>query len=374
MNNLIIKTELLKDIGSKILFAIDTEEKSVVTDTLQIRAKDGILEMCVTNGEYFVRVSINNTEGDLFATVNAKVFLKLLSMITTDTISLSVNDTVLIIKANGTYKLPIVFEGKDVYTLPEITITNKISTANISSSTLKSILQYNSKEFLKNNKITRNYVQELYYIDSEGAITFTNGACVNNFSVSTNFKVLLTQKLVKLFKLFTSDFVSVSLGSDIENGVTLSKIQFISNNIEITSIIPNPDELVSKIPVTAIRDRAYKDYPYTVSLDKSNILAACNRINILSSDSSVENIYSLFEFTDGKLYLYDMRKENKEEVAILKKNVDNFEYSFMINLEEFIISLNVCESDVLVFSFGDKSALVINDKNIRYILPEAVLD
>ena len=47
--------------------------------------------------------------------------------------------------------------------------------------------------------VVSNPIQRLYYMDERGAVTFTSGACINNFTLEKPVKILLNNKLVKLF-------------------------------------------------------------------------------------------------------------------------------------------------------------------------------
>ena len=198
---MILRIEEMQDACSKILAAVDSNNLSVLTETLQIKTEDNQLFISVTNREYFAKVSIAiDTNVDFHATVNANLFLKLISQITTETIEMTLIDNCLVLKGNGTYKLPLIFDGDTLLELPEIKIYNPTVNFVIDSEHLLSILQYNSKEITKGS-VTKP-IQRLYYMDEKGALTFTTGACVNNFTLDQPVKVLLNDRLVKLFKLF----------------------------------------------------------------------------------------------------------------------------------------------------------------------------
>ena len=53
----------------------------------------------------------------------------------------------------------------------------------------------------------------MYYVDNEGAITFTSGACVTKFDLAGDIKLLFNQRLVKLFKLFKNTKVHFTVGN-----------------------------------------------------------------------------------------------------------------------------------------------------------------
>jgi hypothetical protein len=203
---MILRIEEMQNACGKFLAAVDSNNLSILTETLKIKTEGRNLYISVTNREYFAKVRIEiDTEVEFHATVNANLFLKLISQITTDTIELNIVDNSLVLKGNGTYKLPLIYDGDKLLELPEINIYNPTVNFVIKSETLLSILQYNSKELTKG--VISKPVQKLYYVDELGAITFTNGACVNSFSLTQPIKVLFNNRLVKLFKLFKDFFL-----------------------------------------------------------------------------------------------------------------------------------------------------------------------
>src|SRR5574344_1393384 len=138
---MILRIEDLRGPCSTILTAVDSNEISQLTETLELKVKNNRLLMSVTNKEYYVRVAIDiGSDFDFHATVNANLFLKLIAQTTTDTIEFQVEGNSLIIKGNGRYKLPLIFEDDKLLELPEITLNNVTSEFNISGSILNSIL------------------------------------------------------------------------------------------------------------------------------------------------------------------------------------------------------------------------------------------
>ena len=143
---MILRSEDLKALCTKILSAVDSNELSIVTETLQLKTEGQFLFVSVTNKEYYAQVKVDIDEVvEFHATVNANLFLKLISQITTDTIELIVKENSLIVKGNGTYNLPLIFDGDKLLELPQIVINNPTCELNITSDILNSILLYNSK-------------------------------------------------------------------------------------------------------------------------------------------------------------------------------------------------------------------------------------
>ena len=265
---MIIKTENLKNVSQTILTAVDSNELSILTETLELIVKDSVLYMNVTNREYYasVKLKIDYTE-EFHATVNANLFLKLIAQLTTDTVEFNVNNNNLEIKSNGNYKIPLIYDDEKLLELPKINIDNVTNAFDIDSSVLISILQYNSKQL--NVGVISKPVQKMYYVDEEGAITFTNGACINSFKLEKPVKMLLNNRLVKLFKLFKDKTVHFTMGYDsISDEIVQTKVRFASDDVDITAILSCDDTMISSVPVTAIRSRANNNYPYSINLNK----------------------------------------------------------------------------------------------------------
>ena len=172
---MIIRVDSFQEACKNILAAVDSNSLSMVTETLQLKTIDNTLYLSVTNREYYAEVKFElKTAEEFHAAVNANLFLRLIAQITTETIDLSIVDNTLVIKGNGTYKLPLIFDGEAMLELPKIEIMNPTVEMKISSENLLSILNYNSKELVKGT--VARPVQNMYYVDEKGCITFTTGA------------------------------------------------------------------------------------------------------------------------------------------------------------------------------------------------------
>lgn len=377
---MIIRSEKFQDICSKILPAVDSNETSTLSTTLELITENKVLYINVTNREYYVQVKLNLDEDiDFHATVNANLFLKLISQITTDTIELAVDETNIKIKGNGNYKLPLIYDNTELLKLPKIEIINETSSFNIKSEVLKSILQYNSKELTKG--VASQPVQKLYYVDECGAITFTSGACVNNFTLDAPVKLLFNNRLVKLFKLFDSDNVKFTLGYDeIAEDIIQTKVRFETDDITISAILSCDDTLLKRVPVAAIRSRAnVENYPYSITANKELLLQAINRLSLFSSGIGGKEIikpYITMEFSKDNVVIYDVNKENKETL-FFDASASNFDssqpYEVIIDLTELKTTLETCAEAYLNINFGDDSAIVISRQNIHNVIPQCSL-
>lgn len=372
MNSLILKRELFQKYCTDILSAVDSNELSILTETLELKTLNNTLVMSVTNREYYAKVIIPiENVLELQATVNANLFLRLIAQISTPEIELSVTDNFLVVKGNGLYKLPLIFDGDSLLELPEININNVTATFELDSEILLSILNYNSKQ-LSIGTISKP-VQKLYYVDGKGAVTFTSGACVNSFELPENIRILLNGRLVKLFKLFKGKGVKFTLGYDnLTDDIIQTKVRFESSDISITAILSCDDTMLNSVPVEAIRGRASAYYPYTVNLSKDALLKTISRLMLFSGSASKELVsYSTFEFEKDKVTIYDSKKENKETLSYNNENSNIEEtYKTIVDLAELKGVLESCSEQYVNINFGDTEALILTRGHVVNIIPE----
>ena len=366
---MIIESEKLKDVSQKILTAVDSNELSVLTETLELKTLGNFLFMNVTNKEYFASVKLNlNNPEEFHATVNANLFLKLIAQITTNDIELKVDGNALIVRGNGEYKLPLIYENGELLNLPEIQIINKVKEFTINSDILGSILTYNSKELLRGT--ISKPVQKLYYIDEQGAITFTSGACVNSFTLSEPVKILLNNRLVKLFKLFDNCEVKFTLGYDaLSDEIIQTKVCFETDNIKLTAIISCDDTLLNSVPVNAIRNRANSEYLYSVTLDKNSLAQTLSRLLLFTSAKNTLKPYSLFKFDRDRVTIWDSDKDNHEDIVYVGSGLNDI-YEATLDIMDLKAVLDTCSEQYVTINFGNHQAIVLSRGNIKNIIPE----
>lgn len=373
---ILLKTSDIKKSASDILAAVDSNELSVVTETLELKTVGTEMFLNVTNKEYYAQVKINVGECDAFhATVNANLFLKLVSQITTEYIEFSTNDTSLIVKANGTYKLPLIYDNDKLLELPEIAINNPTLSFDMSGDILTSILNNNSKELTKGT--ISKPVQRMYYVDELGCITFTSGACVNNFTLPQPCKMLFNNRLVKLFKLFKNETVKFTLGYDaISDEIIQPKVKFESSRIVIISVLPSDNSLINSVPVSAIRGRANALYPYSVTFNRDGLLQTINRLMLFNSGyGSKESLkpYITFEFSADSVNIYDVNKDNCEKINYVNNDTGfaaETTYTGIFDSSDLKITLENASEQYITLNFGDGQAAVLSKGYVQTILPE----
>ena len=369
---MIIRTELLQDSCAKILNAVDSNVLSAVTETLEISASQNMFTLAVTNREYFVEVKREIELNEEFhATVNATLFLKLISKVTSETIELTSDGNSLHIKCNGNYKLPLIYDGDTLMTLPRINIEEVNETVDIESTTLQTIVNYNSKELSKGT-ISRA-VQRLYYMDKDGAVTFTTGACVNQFNIDMTSKLLLNDKLVKLFKLFKDTKVKMTVGHNrVGDNSFVNVAKFEAPGIEISAVLNSDEKMFVEFPVAAIRGRANVVYPVSVSVNKDALMQAIDRLMLFIHNGGNDAAFSIvrMNFTAEGVNISDQMGINTE-LILYSKPVETMEpYSALIDSNDLTKTLQSCTNQIVTINFGNNEAFTLAEGVVRWVLPE----
>lgn len=370
---MIIKSEKLKEVSKKILTVLNNTEFSNDEEALQLKTINNMLYLRISNSEYYASIKLDiEYPEELNATVNAPLFLKLINQITTEDVDLSLTERYLIVKGNGKYKLPLIFVNESMRELSEIAIKNVTSSMNISSDILLNILQYNSKEF--NKGFIYNESQKMYYIDEKGCITYTTGACVNKFDLEKPIKILLSQKIVKLFKLFKNENIHFTLGYDaLSNDIIQTKVKFETSDISITAIIACDDKLLNSVPVNSIRGLADNILPFNVSISRIDLLNTINRLMLFDpmgdNKSNIKTSMNKLVFSPDRVTIYDVEGNNNEEIKYSEipegKSVN---YECLVNLDDVKITLESFNDPYIYLSFGEGRALIISRNNIKNII------
>lgn len=366
-----LKTQEFQEACRIILGAIDSRTSLNVDDnehnSLELIANGKTLRLNASkHNEYYVSVSLDlETEESLHATVDAKLFLKWVSKVTTKTIELTVNKNVLVADSSGTFNFPMKFNNDTLVSLRKLEITNPTVSFDIDSSILGSILKYNSKELEATESITRP-IQTMYYIDEEGCITWTTAStCVNSFRLAQPIKVFLSDKVVKLFKLFKDEQVNFTLGFEEVGARLQTRVRFFTDKIDIVSVADNSVSLLNTVPVEAIRNLVNKAYKYSVNIDTEDLVSAIQRLMLFQTGVKNGDKTAKFLFDSEKITI--IKDGNTAIVEYDSTPLDDTtNVTIYLSLEKMKQVLENSEEPKLTLNFGDNDKSILLAKgNIR---------
>ena len=372
--NMLIKTKDFAEVATKVKDALCIDEKSA---NLEIVAKGASLFLNITNKEVYVSVSYALAEeADFAATVDASLFLDLVSQITSEDFTLGIEGNALIVSSGRSkYKLPMIYDNDKLMSLPVIKIVNKTVEMPISHDILDSILNVNSKEIAKVKKMEVNELQKMYYIDETGCFTFTTGACLNSFRLEKPVKLLLSDKVVKLFKLFKED-VLFSLGQDpLPNGTVRTKIALETPDVYLAAVITSDDDLINKVQGPCIATKRFIENPYQhhVVLSAKEVSAAISRL-MLFTKNSVDKVNMAFIpahviMDNDEIVLRD-KFGNIETVQVESGSYIDESYEMDVNLADIKLITDSCKGEHVTMNCGNHRSVVFVRGNISNLIPE----
>lgn len=371
---MIIKTKDFQDVAKKILLATSLDKNAC---NLELITKGSDLYLNVTNKEYFVSIKFAlDTPEEFHATVDANLFLSLISALTTETFALSIKKNSIEIKSGkSSYTLAMIYDNESLLTLTPITIQNKTVEMNISKDILDSIVNVNSRELEKIKGVANvNELFELYYIDDTGCFTFNTGACLNAFKLEKPVKLLLNERIVKLFKLFNED-VHFSLGQDTENDISKTKIILETSTVYLAAIITCDDRLISKIqaPCEATKKYINDKYDYHVVISSTLLKEAINRLTLFTKNTNDKQnmrfITMNIKITPDEFVISD-NFGNIESLPIENGSFVENEYEMIINIIDLKLVVESCKNEHITINCGNKRSIIVNRGNISNLIPE----
>lgn len=371
---MIIKTKDFQDVAKKILLATSLDKNAC---NLELITNGSDLYLNVTNKEYFVAIKFAlDTPEEFHATVDANLFLSLISALTTETFTLSIKKNSIEIKSGkSSYTLTMIYDNESLLVLTPITIQNKTVEMNISKDILDSIVNVNSRELEKIKGVANvNELFELYYIDDTGCFTFNTGACLNAFKLEKPVKLLLNERIVKLFKLFNED-VHFSLGQDTENNISKTKIILETSTVYLAAIITCDDRLISKIqaPCEATKKYINDKYDYHVVISSTLLKEAINRLTLFTKNTNDKQnmrfITMNIKITPNEFIISD-NFGNIESLPIENGSFVENEYEMIINIIDLKLVVESCKNEHITINCGNKRSIIVNRGNISNLIPE----
>ena len=211
----------------------------------------------------------------------------------------------------------------------------------------------------------------MYYLDSKGCITFTSGACVNKFDLDTTVSMLLDEKLVKLFKLFSGLDIDFKYGKDSVDGTIQTKIRLTSDTVELTAIINSDETLFDVVPKDTIRNMAYEHYNNSIIIDKQAVIDALERILLFPVNTLSH--YGTFVFKKDSVSISSLNQSNLENIYYSNSIDIDEDYTATLDLEELVTILSGMKTQSITVNFGNHKSFVFSENHIYNIVPECKL-
>jgi hypothetical protein len=280
-----VATQRFKEAVNKAIKGASFNNLIPITGMVGIKLKDGKLRLLTTDMTNTLAVILDKVTGDeMDITIDADKFGKLISKVTSEDIDLSVKDDVLVIKANGTYRIPLISDEDGLVSFPDIR-SDSTSTENWAIVKLSSIMQaYNiNKSALA--KTLENPALTGYYCDGKVITTDANVITFNNFRMFTEeFEpLLISAQQMQLLTLYKEEDIKVTV--DQETIVFATDTQVVEGSLM---------EGIEDFPVEEIA--AYLDVAFTsyCKVPKELLLSVLDRLALFIEPYDKNGAYFTF--------------------------------------------------------------------------------
>ncbi len=350
--SLIIDTKTLNELVSKAVKGSSDNKMIPITSLISIVLKDNVLTLTTTDAMNILQVFKKDVEGDDFdVVVQTEMFSRLVMRMTSKTTKLTLKDSSLEVKGNGTYniELPLDEDGLPIKFSAQKYEPGKQHEVKLSD--IKSILTANKASLAETMEVP---CLTGYYFNNENVLTTDRyKMCSNNINVFDD-ELLLPAELLDLLLLIDDEEIGVTIYDD--------KILFESSNVVITGY---QLEGVEDYPASAITSYVTQQFQSVCELHKDNLLAALDRFTLFVTP--FERNAVILTFTESGLVL-DSVNNTATEVVKYEAVEDFVMFRCVIELELLIDQIKAQETEFVEMWFGHEKALKLVSNKVTQIV------
>lgn len=323
-----------------------------ITSMIGIKLSDGKLRLLTTDMTNTLCIIIDKVAGDdMDITVDADKFGKLIAKTTSEDIDLSVKDDILFVKANGTYKIPLISDEEGLVTFPALTET-KGKTTNVKLTSIMQAYNINKSALaktLENPALTGYYCGDMVISTDANVITF------NDFKMfEQDEPLLISPQLMQLLTLNKQE--------DIKLIADKTLLTFIADDMIVQGAVM---EGIEDFPADDVK--AYLDEAFTSSckVPKDLLLATLDRLALFIEPYDKNGAY----FTFGRKGINIHSKKDASTETINYVESKDFEpFVCCVDIPMLKEQLQANPDDTVKICYGNENALKIESGKVTQVI------
>lgn len=342
----------MKDAVNKAIKGAGFNNLIPITSMIGIKLEGGKLRLFTTDMTNTLCIIIDKVSGvDMDITVDADKFGKLIAKITSEDIELIVIDDVLSVKANGTYKIPLISDEEGLVTFPALSET-KGKTTNVKLTSIMQAYNINKSALaktLENPALTGYYCGDMVISTDANVITF------NDFKMfEQDEPLLISPQLMQLLTLNKQE--------DIKLIADKTLLTFIADDMVVQGAVM---EGIEDFPADDVK--AYLDEAFTSSckVPKDLLLATLDRLALFIEPYDKNGAY----FTFGKKGINIHSKKDASTEIINYVESKNFEpFMCCVDIPMLKEQLQANPDDTVKICYGNENALKIESGKVTQVI------
>lgn len=349
-----ISTERFKSAVSKSIKGAGNNNLIPITSMLGIKSDSGNIMLSTTDGTNNLVVIIDKVqvEEDFDITVQAEVFGKLIAKITSDSVDLQIKDNVLIVKANGTYKIPLVSDEDGLVVFPIIPTNIDDKALTVKLTTLQNIYNINR---LSLATTFENPFLTGYWVGDMVISTDANVICLNDIdAIGTANGMLINPQMVSLLTLNTQE--------DIEMQTDGKNLVFKTSDV----IVTGPQLAgVNDYPVDAVKGYLGEAFPSMCKVPKALLISALDRLALFIEPYDMNGAY----FTFGRQGInIKSKKSSSVEVISYTESKDFKSFICCVDIPMLKTQLEAYPEDVVTLWYGLDNAIKLTSGKVTQVI------
>lgn len=345
-----IATSILKEAVAKSIKGVSNNSNLPLTSMIGIKLSGGKLKFLTTDMVNKLCIVVDNVAGDdVDITVSAETFSKLISKITSESVELNITPGVLEVKANGTYKIPIVSDENGDVSFPDVVVPAEIESKVVKLTSIMNV--YNINKASLSSDIGTPLVG---YMCTDDSVITTDGTILTSNKLQLIPNCLISPQTMCLLTLNTVE--------DIQYIHDDNRLYFFTDDVIISS-----SELSGKdeYPVDDISEYFLTEFPSMCSVPKELLLSVIDRLCLFISP--YDKNCATFSFTRTGINISSKSGSSDEIIRYVKS--DNFnEFVCEVNIPELKDLVSAVPFDTVSIYYGDDNVIAIKDGNISQIL------
>lgn len=326
-----------------------------ITSMIGIKLSDGKLRLLTTDMTNTLCIIIDKVAGDdMDITVDADKFGKLIAKTTSEDIGLAVNEDILYVKGNGTYKIPLISDEEGLISFPDVNLMKDIKTTDFKTK-LSSVMQaYNINKSalaktLENPALTGYYCGENVISTDANVITF------NGFKMfDIDDPILISPQQMQLLTLNT--------GEDIDVFMDDNTIQFVTEDVVIDGALM---EGIEDFPANEVN--AYLDEAFTSSckVPKDLLLSVLDRLALFIEPYDKNGAY--FTFGRKGINIHSKKDASTETINYVESK-DFAPFVCCVDIPMLKEQLQANPDDTVKIFYGNENALKIESGKVTQVI------
>lgn len=355
--NIELKTPILQDMLAKSTMCVTNNKLLPVTSLIDFVVKDNNLTLVTSDGANYLYVKYPEKIDceDIEFSVLAETFVKLVQKTTVEKVTLSLDETILTMKGNGSYKfeLPLDENGALIaFAKHDVSESNFGSV--LKRSVIAKILNFNKSSLASD----LSFPALTNYYCGDSVVTSDSTKICNTGIKLFDSPMLVSQQGMAILNVMSNEDITYHLDND--------EVIFESENeVLVTPVVGG----IETFPIDAINSLVTSEFKSECKVAKSALLDVLDRISLFVT--SYDNKAVKLTFSKDGL-MVSSKKSNGVEIVPYVESTDFVEYTCDIDFEMLKSQLATQTTETIDLFYGSDIAIKLVDGNVTQIV--ALLD